>query len=129
MCRVVRIANGLANPAAGGDLVAVRCGPLADLAELLGVVTLGGSPGGCAAAAGAGLPGGGDVVGERFMELVSVVVREVDFVVGAVETEGDSAALAVFDGVAGQVVDEVRGDLLRRGYYCLSVGECTSTVA
>lgn len=35
VCRVVRIANGLADPAAGGDLVAVGCGPLADLAQLL----------------------------------------------------------------------------------------------
>ena len=35
VCRVVRIANGLADLAAGGGLVAVGCGPLADLAQFL----------------------------------------------------------------------------------------------
>jgi hypothetical protein len=34
VCGVVRVADGLADPATGGHLAAGGCGPLADLAEL-----------------------------------------------------------------------------------------------
>jgi len=112
---VVRVADGLTDASPGRHVVAVRGSPLADLPELLGVAPLG-----CTAAAGAAgtavdLPGGGDVVGERFAECVRVVVSQVDFVGGTIETERDGLALAVVDGVAGEVVDKMRGDFLRHG--------------
>lgn len=78
--------------------------------------------------------GGGDVVGKRFADLVCIVVHEVDLAVGAVEAEAEAEAETeaeaegygttptLLDSVAGQVVDEVRGDRRRHGYYCLSVG-------
>ncbi|VXB99260.1 hypothetical protein EXIGUO8A_580001 [Exiguobacterium sp. 8A] len=115
MCGVVCVADGLADAAAGGDFVAVRVRPFADLRELFRVAALRRAARTGAASAAGDLAGGGDVVGERFAERVGVVVGEVDFVVGAVEAERDGTALAVFDGVAGEVVDEVRGDFLRHG--------------
>lgn len=115
MCGVVCVADGLADAAAGGDFVAVRVGPFADLRELFRVTPLRRAADTGAASAAGDLACGGDVVGERFAERVCVVVGEVDFVVAAIEGEGHGAALAVFDGVAGEVVDEVRGDFLRHG--------------
>lgn len=123
VCGVVCLADGLADAAAGGDFVAVRVRPLADLRELFRVPTLRRAAGSRAAGAAVDLAGCGDIVGERFAERVGVVVGEIDFVVAAVEREGHSAAVAVFDGVAGEVVDEVRGDFLRHGGGRLSLGD------
>lgn len=95
--------------------MAVRVRPLADFRELVRVPALGRAAAGGPAGPAAHLASGGNVVGERFAQRVCVVVGEVDFVVAAVEAERDRAAFAVFDDVAGEVVDEVRGDFLRDG--------------
>jgi hypothetical protein len=92
VCGVVGVTEGPADAAAGGDLVAVCCCPLADLAEFLGVSPLRRTTGGAPAAAAARLPGCGDVVGDRFAELFRVVVGEVDFVVGAVDRQNESCS-------------------------------------
>lgn len=110
MCGVVGVADGLADPATGGYLVPIRCCPLADLGQLVGVAAL------LAARRAAAVPAAhlascGDVVGERFAQLLGVVVGEVDLVVVAVEGELDVLA-AVFDGFAGEVVNELGGDFL-----------------
>lgn len=102
--------------------MAVRVRPLADLRELVRVPALGRAAAAGPAGASAHLASSGNVVGERFAERVGVVVGQVDFVVAAVEAEGDGAAFPVFDDVAGEVVDEVRGDFLRHGGGRLSLG-------
>jgi len=120
---VVRFADCLADAAAGGDLVAVRPGPLADLRELFGVPTLRRAPGAGTPGAAADLPRGSDVVRECLAERVSVVIGEIDLVVPAIEREGHRAPLAFLDGVAGEIIDQVSGDFLHHGIY-LSIGSC-----
>lgn len=94
MCGVVRIADGLANPAAAGNLVAVCVRPLANLCELVGVAALGGAATAAAALAAAADPaGGGNVVGERHAQRVSVVVGEVNLVVVSIKRKGHGTAL------------------------------------
>lgn len=124
----VRVADAAADAAAAGDLVAVPVRPLADLREVVRVAALGYAAAAGPAGAPAYLASGGDVVGERFAQRVCVAVGEVDFVVAAVEAEGDGAALAVFDDVAGEVVDEVRGDFLHHGGVAFR-SRVTSTLA
>lgn len=118
---VVRVADSLADAASGGNLMAVRVRPVADLRELFRVTALRRAAGDSAAGSACDLAGGRDVVGGRFAERVGVVVGVVDFVVAAIEREGHGAALSVFDGVAAEVVEEVRGDLLRHGEGRLSL--------
>jgi len=60
---VVGVADGLADAATGGDLVAVRVRPLADLRELFRVPTLRRAAGAGATGAARDLAGGGDIVG------------------------------------------------------------------
>lgn len=90
MCGVVRVADCLADAAAGEDLVAVRVCPFADLGELFRVPALRRAAGTAAASAAGDLTCGGDVIGERFAERFGVVIGEVDFVMRAVEAERDA---------------------------------------
>jgi hypothetical protein len=91
--------------------VAVLAGPGADGAEL-GLVGLGGAfvrarrGGGAGAASAADLLCGANVLGERVVELVDVLLAEVDGVFRALVCEGDGVAFAVFEAGAIEVVDE-----------------------
>ena len=68
VCGVVRVADGLADTAAAGHLVAVRVRPLADLRELVrGTALRGGATAGAVLAA-ADLSNGADVVGVRLAQ-------------------------------------------------------------
>jgi hypothetical protein len=48
----------------------------------------------------------GDVLGERVVELVDVLLAEVDGVFGALVAEGDGVTFAIFEAGAVEVVDE-----------------------
>lgn len=101
--RVVRIAHGRSDPATGRDLEVVQVRAVADLDEFLGVSTPADAAESGAAGAGAGLPGSAGVAGECFAGCIGVVVRAVDSVVSAVETEGEGTACIVFNRFAGAV--------------------------
>lgn len=113
MRSVICVADRLADPATARYLVTIRVGPLTDLRELVRVTTLRGGATAGAVLTAADLPSRCDVVGERLAQRLGVVVREVDLVVVAIKREGHGATLAFVDGVAGQVIDQMRGNFLR----------------
>src|SRR5215203_1872123 len=99
--------------APGRQLDLVGPGPLADGPR----VDVRRAPGGRAAVAcrpsAANVPGGLDVAVESRPQLVSVLVRQVQLVVLAVQAEADGLAVAVDDLSVVQVVDEHGDGLLR----------------
>src|SRR5215217_1000659 len=115
--RFVRLDDGLGDPAALCDLVAVGPRPLLDGLRLLGVALARGRAAtalrryvrgtGGAAAATADAPGVGDVDPHRITQLLGVLVGQVDLVGGAVETKRDRLALVVRDLCSVDVVDEL----------------------
>ena len=108
---VVGVLDGLVDPAAVGDLVAILLGPGPDLRGVW-VTTGGAGPSAAGATAAGGLPAGLREGMQCLTQFLGVGGGEVDLVVLAVEAELDG----VFGGAAVEVVLEVHFDFLSHGW-------------